>query len=128
MPDARRSRAALLLAAFLLTGPGCIVFFSTGPTHVEDATIVFLVKDDFGHFVAHVHVEVIAVASDWHTVGSTSLDGAFRCRVQGGVERIRVGVTPPEGFAFSAPGAWPRTIEVAAGEEETVPVLLRRLR
>ena len=121
-------RVAWPLAALLTLGPGCFVFVSTGPSHIEDATIVFVVTDDRGEFVAHVHIEVTAIASTWRTDGRTHFDGAFHCRVQGSVDRVRVGVTPPDGYALVQSDGWPRTLLVGAGGEDIIEVRVRRLR
>jgi hypothetical protein len=128
VPRARRAASALLLVFLGVACSGCLIYFSTGPTHVDEGNIVFVVKDDFGHLVAHVHIGIVAVGSSWHTEGRTRSDGVFQCRVQGGVERVQVAVTPPDGFALDANDRWPRTLAVGSGGgEETVRVLVRRL-
>ncbi len=124
---ARSSLAVWLVGAILILGPGCFVFVSTGPSHIEDATIVFVVKDDHGALVAHVRIEVVAIATEWRTEGSTRVDGAFRCKVERSVEQVRVGVTPPDGYALIQSDRWPRTLTIGAGVEETVEVRVRRL-
>jgi hypothetical protein len=127
-PVARSWLAAWMVGAILIVGPGCLVFVSTGPSHIEDATIVFVVTDDRGELVAHVHIAVTAVASTWRTEGRTHFDGAFHCRVQGSVDRVRVGVTPPDGYALVQSDGWPRTLMVDAGGEDIIEVRVRRLR
>jgi hypothetical protein len=100
----------------------CIFIVSTGPTGFDDATLVFVVRDDGGAFVARVHVTVAGIDDRWSADGFTGADGSYRCHVKAGVGTVRVSIDPPDGYA-SGPG-WPRTVDVQA-TEDPIDVLIR---
>ena len=93
----------------------CIVYFSTSPTPVSGATIVFVATDGHGQFVSSLHVTIIDVAGAWRTDGLTGRDGSFRCGVGAGVTRVRAEVVPPAGYALASADTWPRNLDVSGG-------------
>ena len=113
-------RAALFLA--VLTLNSCIVYFSTGPTPVSGATIVFVATDGHGQFVRSLHVTVLDVAGSWRAAGLTGGDGSFRCGVGAGVRRVRAEVVPPTGYVLVRTDNWPRELDVSGGRDMQVDV------
>jgi hypothetical protein len=123
-PSRRRiaswKRAALFLA--ILTLNSCIVYFSTSPTSVSGATIVFVATDGHGQFVRSLHVTVLDVAGSWRADGLTGSDGSFRCGVGAGVIRVRAEVVPPAGYVLVRTESWPRELDVSGGRAMQVDV------
>lgn len=113
----------LVLGLAPVAGSACLVVFSTSPTELEDATLVFVVRDDGGAFVAQVHMTVTAVSGDWSADGLTASDGSYRCRLMSGVRRVRVSVDPPQEFG-RVPG-WPRELDVQSVDQPIEVQILR---
>ena len=111
-----------LLAA--LACNACIVFVSTGPTFVSDATIVFVARDGRGLLVPALRVTIIDVAGDWRMDGLTASDGSLRCGVRAGVARVRADVVPPAGYVLAKSESWPRQLDVSSGGNITVDIHL----
>jgi hypothetical protein len=114
--------AVLLLAA--LACNACIVFVSTGPTFVSEATIVFVAKDGRGLRVHSLRVTLVDVAGDWRMDGLTASDGSFRCGVRAGVARVRAEVVPPAGYVLATSERWPRQLDLSSGGNIVVDVHL----
>jgi hypothetical protein len=106
-------RAIPLLA--LLTANACIVYFSTGPTTVSGATIVFVATDNHGQFVGSLRVIIVDVAGAWRVDGLTQADGSFQCGIRAGVTRVRTDVVPPAGYVMTPSDSWPRNLDVPGG-------------
>ena len=106
--------AVPLLAA--LACNACIVFVSTGPSFVSEATIVFVAKDSRGLFVPSLRVTIVDVAGNWRMDGLTASDGSFRCGVRSGVSRVRAEVVPPAGYALARSENWPRQLDLSNGD------------
>jgi hypothetical protein len=94
----------------------CIVFVSTGPTFLSDATIVFIAKDGRGQLVHSLRVTIVDVAGDWRMDGLTASDGSFRCGVRAGVARVRAEVVPPAGYVLATSESWPRQLDLSSGD------------
>lgn len=103
-----------LLAVLALNS--CIVYFSTSPTPLSGATIVFVATDGHGQFVRSLHVTIVDVAGAWRTGGLTGGDGSFRCGVGAGVTRVRAEVVPPAGYVLTRSDSWPRDLDVSGGD------------
>ena len=114
-------KRALPLAAFL-TANACVVYFSTTPTPVSGATIVFVAIDDHGRFVRSLQVIVVDVAGGWRADGLTETDGSFRCGIRAGVTRVRTDVVPPAGYVLTPSNGWPRELEVSSGGDQRVEI------
>jgi hypothetical protein len=113
-----RRRASWRLAApllGLLTLNGCVVYFSTSPTPVSGATIVFVATDDHGQFVRSLRVTIVDPGGAWRVDGLTEGDGSFRCGIRAGVTRVRTEVVPPAGYLLTPMDRWPRDLEVSGG-------------
>jgi hypothetical protein len=108
------ARARLLPLVLVLPLWSCLVIVSSTPTTISGATIVFVAFDDDGAFVASMRVTVVDVAGDWRQSGSTGMDGSYRCTVGSGVSRVRVSVTPPDGYALAGTERWPRELDLPA--------------
>ena len=115
-------RAVPLLAALVCNA--CIVFVSTSPTSVADATIVFVATDGRGLHVQSLRITIVDVAGDWRMDGRTGSDGSFRCSVRPGVARVRAEVVPPAGYALAPSENWPRQLDVSSGDSIVVDVRL----
>ena len=113
-------RAIPLLAALALNS--CIVYFSTGPTPVSGATIVFVATDGHGQSVRSLRVTIVDVAGAWRADGLTGGDGSFRCGLGAGVTRVRAEVVPPAGYVLTSAGSWPRDLDVSGGGDVRVDV------
>ena len=113
-------RAMPLLAALALNS--CIVYFSTSPTPVSGATIVFVATDGHGSFVRSLHVTIVDVAGAWRADGLTGGDGSFRCGVGPGVRRVRAEVVPPAGYVLAGADGWPRHLDVQGGGNMQVEI------
>ena len=113
-------RAVPLLA--LLTANACIVYFSTGPTPVSGATIVFVAVDEHEQFVRSLRISLVDVAGRWRADGLTELDGSFRCGIQAGVTRVRTDVVPPAGYVLTPSNSWPRNFDVSGGGDLRVEI------
>ena len=113
-------RGIPLLAALALNS--CIVYFSTGPTPVSGATIVFVATDGHGQLVCSLHVTIVDVAGAWRADGLTGGDGSYQCGVRAGVRRVRAEVVPPAGYVLARSDAWPRDLDVAGGGDMRVEV------
>ena len=111
-----------LLAA--LACNACIVFVSTSPTLISDATIVFVAKDGRGLLVPALRVTIVDVAGNWRMDGLTASDGSFRCDVRAGVARVRAEVVPPAGYALARSESWPRQLDVSSGGNIVVDIQL----
>ena len=109
-----------LLAGLALNS--CIVYFSTGPTPVSGATIVFVATDGHGQFVRSLQVTIIDVGGAWRANGLTGSDGLFRCGIAAGVTRVRAEVVPPAGYALASADTWPRNLDVSGGGNVQVEV------
>ena len=109
-----------LLAGLALNS--CIVYFSTGPTPVSGATIVFVATDGHGQFVRSLQVTIVDVAGPWRANGLTGSDGSFRCGIDAGVTRVRAEVVPPAGYALGSADTWPRNLDVSGGGNVQVEV------
>jgi hypothetical protein len=121
----RRQSVWWKLATPLLAGlalNSCIVYFSTSPTPVSGATIVFVATDGHGQFVRSLHVTIVDVAGAWRADGLTGGDGSFRCGVGAGVTRVRAEVAPPAGYALASADTWPRNLDVSGGGNLQVEV------
>lgn len=114
--------AVLLLAA--LACNACIVFVSTSPTLLSEATIVFVAKDGSGLFVHSLRVTLVDVAGAWRMDGLTASDGSFRCGVRAGVTRVRAEVVPPAGYVLARSDSWPRQLDVSSGGNIVIEVRL----
>jgi hypothetical protein len=114
--------AVPLLAA--LACNACIVFVSTSPTLISDATIVFVAKDGRGLLVPALRVTIVDVAGNWRMDGLTASDGSFRCDVRAGVARVRAEVVPPAGYALARSESWPRQLDVSSGGNIVVDIQL----
>ena len=114
--------AVPLLAA--LACNACIVFVSTSPTLISDATIVFVAKDSRGLLVPALRVTIVDVAGNWRMDGLTASDGSFRCDVRAGVARVRAEVVPPAGYALARSESWPRQLDVSSGGNIVVDIQL----
>jgi hypothetical protein len=114
--------AVPLLAA--LASNACIVFLSTSPTLISDATIVFVAKDGRGLLVPALRVTIVDVAGHWRMDGLTASDGSFRCGVRAGVARVRAEVVPPAGYALARSESWPRQLDVSSGDNIVVDIQL----
>ena len=127
-PSRRRiasgKHAIPLLAALALNS--CIVYFSTSPTPVSGATIVFVATDGHGSFVRSLHVTIVDVAGAWRADGLTGGDGSFRCGVGAGVRRVRAEVVPPAGYVLAAADGWPRHLDVPGDHDMRVEVHVTR--
>ena len=106
-------RGIPLLAALALNS--CIVYFSTGPTPVSGATIVFVATDGRGQLVRSLHVTIVDVAGAWRADGITGDDGSYQCGVGAGVTRVRAAVVPPAGYVLARSDGWPRDLDVSGG-------------
>ena len=102
----------------------CIVFVSTSPTLISDATIVFVAKDGRGLLVPALRVTIVDVAGNWRMDGLTASDGSFRCDVRAGVARVRAEVVPPAGYALARSESWPRQLDVSSGGNIVVDIQL----
>ena len=111
-----------LLAA--LACNACIVFVSTSPTLVSEATIVFVAKDGSGVFVHSLRVTIVDVGGGWRMDGLTASDGSFRCGVRAGVTRVRAEVAPPAGYVLATSDSWPRQLDVSSGGNIVVEIHL----
>lgn len=107
------TRGIPLLAALALNS--CVVYFSTGPTTVSGATIVFVATDGHGQSVRSLGVTIIDVSGAWRGNGLTGGDGSFRCSVGAGVTHVRAEVVPPAGYVLTGAGSWPRDLDVSGG-------------
>jgi hypothetical protein len=116
-------KCAVLLVAALACN-ACIVFVSTSPTLVSEATIVFVAKDGRGLFVHSLRVTLVDVAGGWRTDGVTASDGSFRCGVRAGVARVRAEVVPPAGYVLAESDSWPRQLDVSSGGNIAVDIHL----
>jgi hypothetical protein len=96
----------------LLTLPACLLVVSTGPTPVEEATIVFVAIDDRGALVASLQISVADHDGPWRDSGLTAQDGSFRCAIRSGVGRVHADVTLPAGYVLRRSDPWPREIDV----------------
>jgi hypothetical protein len=116
-PSGRRRASWRLTAPLLglLTLNGCVVYFSTGPTPVSGATIVFVATDDHGQFVSSLRVTIVDPGGAWRVDGLTEGDGSFRCGIRAGVTRVRTEVVPPAGYLLTPSDRWPRDLEVSGG-------------
>ena len=113
-------RGIPLLAALTLNS--CVVYFSTSPTSVSGATIVFVATDGHGQSVRSLGVTIIDVAGAWRGSGLTGGDGSFRCSVGAGVTHVRAEVVPPAGYVLTSAGSWPRDLDVSGGGDVRVDV------
>ena len=114
--------AVPLIAA--LTCNACIVFVSTSPTLVSDATIVFVARDGSGLFVHSLRITLVEVTGGWRMDGWTGSDGSFRCGVRPGVTRVRADVVPPAGYVLARSDGWPRQLDVSSGGNIVIEVRL----
>ena len=100
----------------------CIVFVSTSPTLLSEATIVFVATDGRGSRVHSLHITINDVAGGWRMDGLTASDGSFRCGVRAGVTRVRAEVVPPAGYVLAKSDTWPRQLDVSSGGNLVVEV------
>ena len=112
--------AVPLLAA--LACNACIIFVSTSPTLLSEATIVFVAKDGRGLLVHSLRVTIVDVAGGWRMDGLTASDGSFRCGVRAGVARVRAEVVPPAGYVLARSDNWPRDFDVSGGGNMRVEI------
>jgi hypothetical protein len=124
-PSTRPIWRAVLPVFLLLTLPSCLLVVSTSPTAITGATIVFVAIDDHGLFVASLTVSVTDLDGRWHDQGLTAADGAFRCVVGGGVQRVRAAVTLPSGFVLAGSDQWPRDIDVSPNGSVRLEIRVR---
>jgi len=112
--------AVPLIAA--LACNACIIFVSTSPTLVSEATIVFVATDSHGLRVNSLHVTIVDVSSGWRMDGLTAVDGSFRCGVRAGVARVQAEVVPPGGYALARSESWPRQLDLSSGGNLVVDI------
>jgi hypothetical protein len=117
----------LLAVVLLISISGCLLVVSTRPTPVNSATIVILFVDQRGGLVAGAHVVVRSQSQEVLGEGTSSVDGRFRCDVDGGSGALQVSVVPPAGFERPGHLRDPLIVELSGQRNVTVNVTLARL-